>query len=60
VCSYILPGYAASVKNGANIYNPGLTFQPKLQYLYQQNPAFGGIQSITQPLEAIFQVKVSL
>ncbi len=54
VCgAYLLPGYSAPVKYGANIYNPGATFEPEIQYPYQENP-------IAAPLQAVFQVKISL
>ena len=50
---YNLPGYAAPVPYGANIYNPGSTFQPIVEFPYQPNPNI-------QPLQATFTVKVSL
>jgi hypothetical protein len=50
---YNLPGYAAPVPYGANIYNPGSKFQPIVEFPYQPNPNI-------QPLQAIFTMKVSL
>ena len=38
VCGYTLPGYGAPLQYGSNIYNPGSTFQPMLQFPYQENP----------------------
>jgi len=52
-CGYVLPGYGFPLNYGANIYNPGVTFQPMLQFPYQENP-------IAQPVQAVFSVKVSL
>ncbi len=52
-CGYILPGYGAPLKYGANIYNPGAQFQQIIQYPYQANP-------IAQPIEAVFSMKWSL
>ena len=52
-CGYILPGYGAPLKYGANIYNPGSQFQQIVQYPYQANP-------IAQPIQAIFTMKWSL
>ena len=36
VCSYNLPGYSGLVPNVGNVYNPGATFQPFVQFPYQQ------------------------
>ena len=52
-CSYTLPGYNAPVAYGSNIYNPGASFQPMLQYPYQENPI-----SNAPPFNAFFGVKV--
>jgi hypothetical protein len=52
-CGYILPGYGAPLKYGANIYNPGSQFQQIIQYPYQANP-------IASPIEAVFSMKWSL
>ena len=41
VCGYTLPGYGAPLTFGSNFYNPGATFQPMLQYPYQENPTIG-------------------
>jgi hypothetical protein len=41
VCGYTLPGYGAPLSYGANFYNPGSTFQPMVQYPYQENPTVG-------------------
>jgi Carboxypeptidase regulatory-like domain len=53
-CGYGLPGYGAPLNYGANIYNPGATFQPVVQFPYQ---AYLGS---AQPMEAYFQMKISL
>src|SRR5579872_5966140 len=50
---YNLPGYSAPLKYGANIYNPGSTFQPMVQFPYQPNP-------LLSPLQAVFAAKISL
>jgi hypothetical protein len=50
---YNLPGYLAPLKYGANIYNPGSSFQPIVQFPYQPNPNI-------QPPEATFTAKISL
>ena len=53
VCGYTLPGYGAPLAYGSNIYNPGATFQPEVQYPYQENPT-------TQPFNAFLGVKIKL
>ncbi len=50
---YNLPGYGAPLKYGANIYNPGSTFQPMVEFPYQPNP-------LLSPLQAVFTAKISL
>jgi carboxypeptidase family protein/TonB-dependent receptor-like protein len=52
VCGYGLPGYA-SLPYGANIYNPGSSFQPIVQFPYQENPTIS-------PFNAYLDVKVKL
>jgi len=54
VCNVTLPGYNAPLAYGANIYNPGSTFQPMLQYPYQENPVS------TQPFNAYLNVKIKI
>jgi hypothetical protein len=54
-CSYTLPGYNAPLPYGANFYNPGATFQPMLQYPYQENPI-----SNAPPFNAFLGVKIKL
>jgi Carboxypeptidase regulatory-like domain len=53
VCDYGLPGWGAPLPYGANIYNPGSTFQPVAQFPYQEDPD-------VSPIEAYFQMKISL
>jgi hypothetical protein len=53
VCGYILPGYGAPLPYGANFYNPTSSFQPIVQYPYQENPSAG-------PFEAVFTAKISM
>ena len=53
VCNYALPGYGAPLKFGANFYNPGSSFQPMVQYPYQENPTI-------LPFEASFQVQIKM
>ncbi|HLJ83584.1 MAG TPA: TonB-dependent receptor, partial [Candidatus Eremiobacteraceae bacterium] len=53
VCGYTLPGYGAPLAYGSNFYNPGATFQPMLQYPYQENPTI-------QPFNAFLGVKIKL
>ncbi len=53
VCGYTLPGYGAPLTYGSNFYNPGATFQPELQYPYQENPTI-------QPFNAYLGVKIKL
>ena len=53
VCSYTLPGYDAPLAYGSNFYNPGATFQPMLQYPYQENPT-------SPPFNAFLGVKIKL
>ena len=53
VCGYTMPGYAAPLKYGANIYNPGSSFQPMVQYPYQENPTI-------VPFEASFQLQIKM
>ena len=50
---YNQPGYNAPLPYGANIYNPGSTFQPMVEFPYQPNP-------LISPLEAVFTAKISL
>ncbi len=50
--AYVLPGYAP-LSYGANIYNPGVTFQPVVKYPYQANPN-------ASPFEMVFSAKFSL
>jgi Carboxypeptidase regulatory-like domain/TonB-dependent Receptor Plug Domain len=50
---YNQPGYNAPLRYGANIYNPGSSFQPIVEFPYQPNP-------LISPLEAVFAVKVSM
>jgi hypothetical protein len=53
VCGYTLPGYGAPLTYGSNFYNPGGTFQPMLQYPYQENPTI-------QPFNAYLTLKIKL
>jgi hypothetical protein len=53
VCGYTLPGYGAPLAYGSNIYNPGATFQPMVQYPYQENPTI-------QPFNAYLTLKIKL
>jgi hypothetical protein len=53
VCGYVLPGYGAPLPYGSNFYNPGATFQPMLQYPYQENPTIA-------PFNAYLGVKIKL
>ncbi|HLJ84404.1 MAG TPA: TonB-dependent receptor, partial [Candidatus Eremiobacteraceae bacterium] len=53
VCGYTLPGYGAPLPYGSNVYNPGSTFQPMVQYPYQENPTI-------QPFNAFLGVKIKL
>ena len=53
VCSYGLPGYGGLVPNVGNVYNPGATFQPFVQFPYQQY--YG-----TSPTAYYFSVKIKL
>jgi hypothetical protein len=53
VCGYLLPGYGAPLPYGSNVYNPGSTFQPMVQYPYQENPTI-------QPFNAFLGVKIKL
>jgi len=53
VCGYLLPGYGAPLPYGSNFYNPGSTFQPMVQYPYQENPTI-------QPFNAFLGVKIKL
>ena len=53
VCGYILPGQAVPLPYVGNVYNPGVTFQPEVQFPYQQS--FG-----TQPFNATFNISVKL
>jgi Carboxypeptidase regulatory-like domain/TonB-dependent Receptor Plug Domain len=50
--AYVLPGYAP-LSYGANIYNPGVTFQPVVKYPYMANPD-------ASPFEMVFSAKFSL
>ncbi|HEY7980377.1 MAG TPA: TonB-dependent receptor [Candidatus Eremiobacteraceae bacterium] len=54
-CSYTLPGYNAPLPFGSNFYNPGATFQPMVQYPYQENPI-----SNAPPFNAFLGVKIKL
>src|SRR4029077_4135173 len=53
VCNYTLPGYGAPLAYGSNIYNPGATFQPMVQYPYKENPTI-------QPFNAYLTLKIKL
>jgi hypothetical protein len=53
VCGYVLPGYGAPLTYGSNFYDPGTTFQPMLQYPYQENPT-------VQPFNAFLGLKFKL
>jgi hypothetical protein len=53
VCGYGLPGWGAPLPYGANIYNPGATFLPEVQFPYQED-------SFTAPVEYNFGVQVKL
>jgi hypothetical protein len=53
VCGYTLPGYAAPLPYGANIYNPGATMQPMVEFPYQENPTI-------QPFNAYLDLRVKL
>jgi hypothetical protein len=53
VCGYTLPGYGAPLAYGSNFYNPGSTFQPMLQFPYQENPTLA-------PSNAFLGVKIKL
>jgi hypothetical protein len=37
VCGYGLPGWGSPLPYGANIYNPGVAFQPEVQYPDQED-----------------------
>jgi Carboxypeptidase regulatory-like domain/TonB-dependent Receptor Plug Domain len=50
---YNQPGYNAPLPYGANIYNPGSSFQPIVEFPYQPNP-------LISPLQAVFTAKLSL
>jgi len=54
-CSYTLPGYNAPLPFGSNFYNPGASFQPMVQYPYQENPI-----SNAPPFNAFLGVKIKL
>jgi hypothetical protein len=54
-CSYTLPGYNAPLPFGSNFYNPGASFQPMVQYPYQENPISNAL-----PFNAFFGVKIKL
>ena len=53
VCGYTLPGYGAPLTFGSNFFNPTSSFQPMVQYPYQENPTI-------QPFNAFLGVKVKL
>jgi hypothetical protein len=53
VCGYVLPGYTGGLTYGSNFYNPGSTFQPMLQFPYQENPTLA-------PFNAFLGVKIKL
>jgi len=50
---YNQPGYNAPLPYGANIYNPGSSFQPLVEFPYQPNP-------LLSPVEAVFTAKINL
>jgi hypothetical protein len=53
VCGYGLPGWGVPLPYGANIYNPGSTFLPEVQFPYQED-------SFTAPIEYNFGIHVKL
>jgi hypothetical protein len=53
VCGYGLPGWGSPLPYGANIYNPGSTFLPEVQFPYQED-------SFTAPVEYNFGVHIKV
>jgi hypothetical protein len=60
VCGYVLPGYGAPLNYGGiapssagGFFNPGATFQPILEFPYQENPTVA-------PFNAFLGVKIKL